>query len=368
VPRRARRRRLSAAGEPPPPLDPALASAATLRLPLPTPVRISYGLMAATFVLAGVLHLGALLLAALFSYLILQKLRPLRRPWLAVLVFLALVVALAGALGAFAAQAVVTLPQVADKSIPSIIDWAESHGIALPFTDWHSLKVVAMESARGRLSTLGRVATGATREVILLLIGMGIAVALYLRPGLDLDRHRHPLHNNLYSLTCDALTTRWSLFYRCFDRMMGAQLLISLINTTLTAVFVIAVGLPYTLVIIGVAFLCGLLPVVGNLLSNTVIVAIAFTVSPRTALMALAFLVFIHKLEYFVNGKIVGDRIRNPLWLTLLGLILGETLMGIPGMILAPALLAHLKAEGALIEVPATEASAAAAARAREAG
>lgn len=42
----------------------------------------------------------------------------------------------------------------------------------------------------------------------------------------------------------------------------------------------------------------------------------------------------LHKLEYFLNSKIIGDRIKNPVWLTLLALIIGERFMGIPGMIL----------------------------------
>jgi len=63
------------------------------------------------------------------------------------------------------------------------------------------------------------------------------------------------------------------------------------------------------------------------------------------AFIALIFLVVIHKLEYFLNSKIIGDRIKNPMWLTLLGLVLGEKLMGIPGMILAPVVLHYIKVE-----------------------
>jgi predicted PurR-regulated permease PerM len=63
------------------------------------------------------------------------------------------------------------------------------------------------------------------------------------------------------------------------------------------------------------------------------------------ALIALIFLVVIHKLEYFLNSKIIGDRIRNPMWLTLIGIVLGEKLMGIPGMLLAPVVLHYIKDE-----------------------
>ncbi len=113
----------------------------------------------------------------------------------------------------------------------------------------------------------------------------------------------------------------------------------------------LAVGLPYAVVVIGVTFLCGLIPVLGNLVSNTIIVGIGFTVSPKMALTALVFLVVIHKLEYFLNSKIIGQRIRNPLWLTLLALVLGERLMGLPGMILAPVVLNYIRMEASRIEV-----------------
>ena len=139
---------------------------------------------------------------------------------------------------------------------------------------------------------------------------------------------------------------------------MGAQILISAVNTALTSVFLIWNGYPHLLVIIVLTFLLGMLPILGNLLSNTLIIGVGFTVSHRTAFLALVFLVAIHKLEYFLNSKIIGDRIRNPMWLTLLGLVLGERLMGIPGMILAPVLLHYVKAETSRLKAEQTRTNA----------
>jgi predicted PurR-regulated permease PerM len=133
---------------------------------------------------------------------------------------------------------------------------------------------------------------------------------------------------------------------------MGAQILISAINTFLTAIFVLAVSLRHGTVVIGLTFLCGLLPIIGNLISNSIIVGIAFTISPRIAILALAFLVALHKLEYFLNSKIIGDRIKNPVWLTLLALIIGERFMGLPGMVLAPVVLNYFKVEASRLPPP----------------
>jgi predicted PurR-regulated permease PerM len=114
--------------------------------------------------------------------------------------------------------------------------------------------------------------------------------------------------------------------------------------------------MPHAPLLIPVTLLCGLVPLVGNLVSNTIIVFVALTVSIKLAISALLFLVLIHKLEYFLNSKIIGDRIRNPVWLTLIALIIGEQLMSIPGLILAPVVLNYLRVEMLTVEVspPAT--------------
>jgi predicted PurR-regulated permease PerM len=129
---------------------------------------------------------------------------------------------------------------------------------------------------------------------------------------------------------------------------------ISLINTALTGLFVVAVRMPHAPLLMAMTFLCGLVPIVGNLVSNAIIVFVALTVSLKLAIAALVFLVVIHKLEYFLNSKIIGDRIRNPVWLTLIALIIGERLMGIPGLILAPVVLNYLRVEMLTVEVPPT--------------
>jgi predicted PurR-regulated permease PerM len=141
------------------------------------------------------------------------------------------------------------------------------------------------------------------------------------------------------------LSQRFQTFFKSFSRVAGAQIIISAINTVLTCVFLLWNGYPYVMVITATTFLCGMLPILGNVLSNTLIVFVGFTISPRMALLALVFLIVIHKLEYFLNSKIIGERIKSPMWLTLIGIVLGEKLMGIPGMILAPVVLHYLKVE-----------------------
>jgi predicted PurR-regulated permease PerM len=312
--------------------------------------KISYSVMLVTFILAGWMTMAPLLLAALFSYFALTKLRFGNRlgKWAAVVLFLVLLSGAFYALGHFVNQSIEALPRVADKAIPAMVKWAAEHGVEPPFRDFDGLKEMVFDQATGQVSSLRSAATlarGATRQIVFFVIGIVAAVSLFIHARFELDRATHPQPNNLYYLAWDEIAERFVLFFRSFTMVMGAQIIISAINTSLTAIFVLSIGLPHPVVVLGVTFLCGLLPVLGNLISNAVIVAIGFTVSPQTALSALIFLIVIHKLEYFLNSKIIGDRIRNPVWLTLLGLVIGEKLMGVPGMILAPVVLHYLKME-----------------------
>ncbi len=148
-----------------------------------------------------------------------------------------------------------------------------------------------------------------------------------------------------------ALLERGSRFDAAFHSVAKAQLEISAVNTSLTALYLLAalpvfgvrVQLAGTLV--ALTFVCGLLPVIGNLVSNAFVVLLSFGVSPWAALASVVFLVVIHKLEYFLNAKIVGARIGAAVWETLLAMLFLDAVFGVPGLILAPVIYAWVKAE-----------------------
>ena len=321
-----------------------------------TPTRVSYAVLAVTIVLAGFLHLGVPLLVVLFSYFALRQLYFLtRRKWLALALFIIAVAGIAAAGVYFSRAAIKALPNVADTSIPSASAWAQKRQIELPFSDFESLRQVVIQALgeeANYLRNVANVAKTTTTNLVFSLLGIVAAASLSFKTGLDPYRGTHRLKNNLYSVSCEQVARRFRDFYRSFATVMGAQITISLINTVLTAIFLLAVRVPHAPLLVAITFLCGLVPIVGNLVSNTIIVFVALTVSLQLAISALVFLVVIHKLEYLLNSKIIGDRIRNPVWLTLIALILGERLMGIPGLILAPVVLNYLRVEMLTVEVP----------------
>lgn len=296
------------------------------------------------------------MLAAFFSFLALKKLRVLtKRKWLALILFGLVAIGLAFAAVYFTRAAVHALPEVAERSIPSASAWAQARQIELPFSDVETLRDFFMDSIKEQaryLQNVAHLAGRTTTWLLFTLIAIVAASSLFLKSSFNPYGETHAVKNNLYSIYSDEVSSRFSDFYHSFSTVMGAQIMISSINTVLTAIFVLAIQLPYAPLAIAITFLCGLVPIVGNIISNTIIVFLALTVSLKLAIGALVFLVLIHKLEYFLNSKIIGSRIRNPVWLTLIALIIGERLMGIPGLILAPVVLNYLRVEMLKIEVP----------------
>jgi predicted PurR-regulated permease PerM len=148
-----------------------------------------------------------------------------------------------------------------------------------------------------------------------------------------------------------ALLLRLLRLNAMFEKVVFAQVRISLLNMLLTAVYLLVilplagVYLPLAKTLVLLTFVVGLLPVLGNLLSNSVIVVISLGVSLNVAAASLLFLVLVHKLEYFLNARIIGHSVNASIWEMLLAMFLLEGLFGLPGLVAAPVLYAYLKYE-----------------------
>jgi predicted PurR-regulated permease PerM len=79
--------------------------------------------------------------------------------------------------------------------------------------------------------------------------------------------------------------------------------------------------------------------------ANTAITIAGLSVSLWVGVAALGFLILIHKLEYFLNARIVGTEIRARAWELLIAMLLMEAAFGLPGLIAAPIYYAYLKSE-----------------------
>ncbi len=330
---------------------------------MPDPTRPSYPDIAA-WCLAAVglllvlrLHLLPALLSGLLVYELVHAIAPLlqrrlssRRARLAAGVALSTLVvglvaaAIFGAVAFFRSD-VGSLPRLFQK-MADIVEGARS---ALPAWLVESLPSGADELRealshwlREHAPELRLFGTEAGVAFVHVLIGMVIGAMVTLREAAP-EQAPAPLAR--------ALAGRAERLGASFRRVVFAQVRISAINTGITAVYLLVllplagIHLPLTKTLIGVTFVAGLLPVIGNLISNTAIVVVSLAVSLYAALASLVFLVVIHKLEYFLNARIIGSQIRARAWELLLAMLVMEAAFGLPGVVAAPIYYAYLKQE-----------------------
>lgn len=317
----------------------------------------SYVLMGIALMAVLPLHLLGALLAGLLVYELIDTVTPFlqgrlstqRARWLAVallsIVVVGLLVLVVFGIVVFLRSEVGSPTQLFERMMP-IVDQAQ-----LKLPPWivdnlpdstEEFRIAAIEWARSHAPELQLAGKETVRVVVQVLIGMvlGALIALHSARG---EQNQAPL--------AQALSTRCDNLSQAFHDIVFAQVRISLLNTLFTAIYLLVmlplfgVDLPLSKTLVLITFIAGLLPVVGNLISNTLILVVSLSVSIWVALSALIFLVAIHKLEYFLNAHIVGNQIRSRVWELLLAMLVMEAAFGLTGIIAAPVFYAYLRRE-----------------------
>lgn len=315
-------------------------------------------MMAAGLILTLKLHLLPVLLAGLLVSQLVHLLAPrfvigrLDHAWAKILVVSLITLIVLGAIAGATAAAVVYLrteggvagllgkmAEIIENSRELLPAWA---GAWLPQGDESVIRAGLVEWLRTHAQDLRRFGSDAGRGLLHFIIGLIIGSFVALREARP-DRVLAPL--------AQAMTERVDRLGEAFGRVVFAQVRISALNALLTGIYLIVilpalgVHLPFTKTMIVVTFLVGLLPVLGNLISNTVIVVISLSHSVQVAIGSLAFLIIIHKLEYFVNARIIGGQIKARAWELLVAMLVMEAAFGVQGVIAAPIFYAYIKKE-----------------------
>ncbi len=208
-------------------------------------------------------------------------------------------------------------------------------------SNMNEVQTASSEWLRKNAGNLSAIGGGIGIFLIHIIIGMIIGGMIALHHDIRGER----------GIFAQALGERIGQISQAFRLIVFYQVRISVLNTTLTGIFLVLVmtllvhPLPLTKVMIAVTFVAGLLPVIGNLISNSVIFLIALSVSPIAAAISLAYLIIIHKLEYFVNARIIGSQIEARAWELLIAMLVMESAFGLAGVVAAPIYYAYIKGE-----------------------
>ncbi|MFL6246092.1 MAG: AI-2E family transporter [Thermoanaerobaculia bacterium] len=350
------------------PLAPVPLEEAPIEPPVPTPAKRSWEELAAYLIVAAGLlfvllqHLVGALIVGLTLYLVLDRVserfqgrmsRGVVRPLAllvvtttAALVVVAGVALLVMMLRRGAGNVPEMMEQMADI-LGSVRLWLGGLGrqfIPEVMTDAEEFQRIAQAWLKTHAQTLRAGGMWLGVGLVHIIMGGLLAVLVFFRHVTYHDaENRGPLARHLVD--------KVDRVAHAFGRVAMAQVKISAVNTTLTALYLLVVlplfgiHVPFATTLIVITFLCGLIPVLGNLISNTVIIILSMGVSIGTAVASLAYLVIIHKLEYLINSRIVGGETDSQAWEILLAIIIGETAFGVGGVVLAPIVYAFVKRE-----------------------
>ncbi|HUX30366.1 MAG TPA: hypothetical protein VMV78_07020 [Thiobacillus sp.] len=272
--------------------------------------------------------------------------------WSKVLVVSLITLIVLGALGGVTAGAILYLrtegglaglltkmAEVIENSRELLPPWAREW---LPQGDESVIRAGLVEWLRIHAQDLRKLGGDAGRVLLLILVGFIIGSFVALREASPYQ---------MMAPLAQALCERVHRLAEAFRRVVFAQMWISALNALLTWTYLVlilpafGVELPFVKTMVLVTFVVGLLPVLGNLISNTIVVIISLSHSLYVAAGSLAFLVIIHKLEYFVNARIIGGQIKARAWELLIAMLVMEAAFGVPGVIAAPVFYAYIKKE-----------------------
>jgi len=315
-------------------------------------------MMAAGLLLVLTLRMLPALLAGLLVVQLVHLLAPrfvigkLNHTWSKVLVVSLITLIVLGLLGGLTAAGILYLrtdgrltglltkmAEVIENSRDLLPLWA---GQWLPQGDESVIRAGLVEWLRDHAQDLRKLGGDAGRALLMILVGFIIGSFIALREAVP--------HHTMAPLA-QALCERATRLGDAFRRVVFAQVRISALNAFLTWLYLglilpaFGVELPFVKTMVLVTFVVGLLPVLGNLISNSVIVIISLSHSIHVAAGSLVFLVLIHKLEYFVNARIIGGQIKARAWELLIVMLGMEAAFGVPGVIAAPIFYAYTKNE-----------------------
>ena len=117
---------------------------------------------------------------------------------------------------------------------------------------------------------------------------------------------------------------------------VGGQITISFFASIFILILGFALDLPYKFALALVVFVCGLIPLIGHFIGITIVTAISLTDSPLIAAIAfISYLVYVQFENYVLTPRVMKRSLSIPGLVTIIAALIGTSLLGLVGGILA---------------------------------
>lgn len=117
---------------------------------------------------------------------------------------------------------------------------------------------------------------------------------------------------------------------------VGGQAIIAALAAVFILLMGVTIGMPYPGPLAMVVLICGFIPLVGHFIGMSIVTVVSLTDSVTTALIALgAYIVYVQIENYVITPKIMRKSLAIPGLVTIIAALLGASLLGLVGGLLA---------------------------------
>ncbi|MEY4639889.1 MAG: hypothetical protein RLY13_887 [Actinomycetota bacterium] len=119
-------------------------------------------------------------------------------------------------------------------------------------------------------------------------------------------------------------------------RYVMSQVTIGIIQAVLLFLLLTFTGVPFALVLAFIAFLLGLIPLVGTITSAVIASLVALSVSPTTAIIvAVSYVIYMQLEAYVITPRIMSRAVEVPGAVVVVAALAGGALLGVLGALVA---------------------------------
>jgi predicted PurR-regulated permease PerM len=266
--------------------------------------------------------------------------------WAAVTAVIVLSLALfAGFLG-LAIPVLVTQATALAKELPHYLHSLNNHTTFLGKLNqkYHIVKSLQKFIDKGGSSAIAGGVLGFGKIVLDLVAAVILVAIISIYLLVDLPR----VKRGLYQLAPASRRPRMVLLTDEIMTRIGGYVLGNLLTSFIagfgTWAWALALGIPYALLLGLLVALLDLIPVVGSTIGGFIVALVALTVSPTVAVATLAFYFLYRFLEdYLFTPKVMARTVQVPGLLTVVATVIGGTLLGIIGALIAIPVAAAIK-------------------------
>ncbi len=117
---------------------------------------------------------------------------------------------------------------------------------------------------------------------------------------------------------------------------VGSQIVISVLASIFVLILSMAIGLPSPFALAMIILVCGLIPLIGHFIGCSIVTVVALTQSVSTGVIAfIAYVLYVQIENYVITPKIMRKSLAVPGAVTIIAALLGSTLLGLVGALLA---------------------------------